>query len=94
MLTVTMPEQMRRFVYKEQAWFYDLFFTAVSSTLKDLGADPQHLGGKVGFTAVLHTWTREMQYHPHIHIIMPGVALSKDGLRIKRSKGFFREFRG
>lgn len=87
MLTVTMPEEMRRFVYQQQAWFYDLFFNAVSSALKDLGADPQHLGGKIGFTAVLHTWTREMQYHPHLHLIIPGVALSKDGLRIKRSKG-------
>lgn len=58
-LTVTVPETLRPFIYKEQTWFYGLFFQAVSSALKDLGADPKQLGGKIGFTAVLHTWTRE-----------------------------------
>jgi hypothetical protein len=38
----------------------------------------------LGFTAVLHTWTREMQYHPHIHVVMPGLSLANDGQRIHR----------
>jgi hypothetical protein len=86
MLTFTVPEQLRRFAYQHQAWFYDAMFTAAAETLMDFAQDEKHLGGTPGFTAVLHTWTRQMVYHPHLHLIMPGLALSADGLRVKRVK--------
>jgi hypothetical protein len=87
MLTFTLPEQLRRVAYQQQAWFYDAMFVAVSSTLNAFARDARHLGGTPGFTAVLHTWTRQMQFHPHLHVIMPGVVLSADGLRLHRAKG-------
>lgn len=86
MLTFTLPEELRRTAYREQAWFYDAMFKAASETLMDFAQDERHLGGTPAFTAVLHTWTRQMQHHPHLHIIMPGIALSADGLRVRRSK--------
>ncbi len=86
MLTFTIPDELRRYAYREQAWFYDAMFKAASETLMDFAHDVKHLGGTPGFTAVLHTWTRQMQQHPHLHIIIPGIALSADGLRVKRSK--------
>lgn len=86
MLTFTLPNELRRFAYQHQQWFYELMFEAATETLRDFSHDPRHLGGTPGFTAVLHTWTRQMQHHPHLHVIMPGVALSKDGLRLKRAK--------
>ncbi len=87
MLTFTLPEPLRRFAYQQQPWFYDALFAAVSSTLNDFAHDAKHLGGTPGFTAVLHTWTRQMAYHPHLHVIMPGVVLSDDGLSLRRAKG-------
>ena len=87
MLTFTLPEQLRRFAYQQQAWFYDAMFAAVSSTLNTFARDAKHLGGTPGFTAVLHTWTRQMAYHPHLHVIMPGVVLSEDGLSLRKAKG-------
>lgn len=87
MLTFTVPDELRRFAYREQRWFYDLMFQAMGQTLMDFAHDEKHLGGTPGFTAVLHTWTRQMQLHPHLHVIMPGVALSKDGLRLRRARG-------
>jgi hypothetical protein len=87
MLTFTLPEQLRRFAYQQQAWFYDALFAAVSSTLNAFARDAKHLGGTPGFTAVLHTWTRQLAYHPHLHVIMPGVVLSEDGLSLRRAKG-------
>lgn len=87
MLTFTLPEQLRRFAYQQQAWFYDALFAAVSSTLNTFAHDAKHLGGAPGFTAVLHTWTRQLAYHPHLHVIMPGVVLSEDGLSLRRAKG-------
>ena len=86
MLTFTVPGELRTLAYREQGWFYDLMFEAVAGVLRDFSLDPHHFGGTPGFTAVLHTWTRQMQHHPHVHVIMPGVALSKDGLRIRRAK--------
>lgn len=87
MLTFTLPEQLRRFAYQQQAWFYDALFAAVSSTLNAFARDAKHLGGTPGFTSVLHTWTRKLAYHPHLHVIMPGVVLSEDGLSLRRAKG-------
>jgi hypothetical protein len=87
MLTFTIPGALREFAYREQAWFYDVMFQAMAQTLADFSLDERHLGGTAGFTAVLHTWTREMLLHPHLHVIMPGVALSADGLRLRRAKG-------
>ena len=87
MLTFTLPGELRGFAYREQRWFYDLIFKAMALTLMEFAQDGKHLGGTPGFTAVLHTWTREMQHHPHLHVIMPGLALSADGLRVRRAKG-------
>jgi hypothetical protein len=87
MLTFTLPEQLRRFAYQQQVWFYDAMFAAVSATLNAFARDAKHLGGTPGFTAVLHTWTRQLAYHPHLHVIMPGVVLSTDGLSLRRAKG-------
>jgi Putative transposase/Transposase zinc-binding domain len=87
MLTFTLPSELREFIYRNQAWFYDLMFKAAADVLNHFARDPKHLGGTPGYTAVLHTWTRQMIYHPHLHIIMPGVALSEDGLRLMRAKG-------
>jgi len=87
MATFTLPAELRPFAYRQQRWFYDLMFRAMALTLKDFAQDTRHLGGTPGFSAVLHTWTREMQYHPHLHVILPGLALSADGLRVRRAKG-------
>ncbi|TLD68528.1 IS91 family transposase [Phragmitibacter flavus] len=87
MLTFTLPDELRRFAYAHQKWFYDVMFKATAALLMDFAQDEKHLGGMPGFTSVLHTWTRQMQHHPHVHVIMPGVALSEDGLRVRRAKG-------
>ena len=60
--------------------FYALMFKAVSATLLELGADPKYLGGTVGVIAMLHTWTQTLNFHPHIHCIVPSGALASDGL--------------
>lgn len=87
MPTFTLPAELRPFAYRQQRWFYDLMFQAMALTLMEFAQDTRHLGGTPGFSAVLHTWTREMQHHPHLHVILPGLALSADGLRVRRAKG-------
>ncbi len=58
---------------------YNLLFAAVSETLQQVAANPKQLGAQIGFTAVLHTWTQTLLYHPHVHCIVPGGGL--DGTR-------------
>ena len=78
MVTFTMPEKMRSFMRSSQSEAYSAFFRASSETLKALIANPKYVGGDLpGFFRVLHTWGRQLQYHPHIHYIVPAGALCK-----------------
>ena len=77
MLTFTMPSQIRSFVRSNQRLSYGAMFAASSNTIKKLTKDEKYIGGDMpGFFGVLHTWGRQLQYHPHIHYIVPGGALS------------------
>jgi len=79
MLTFTMPEQIRPFCRSNQQAAYGAMFKAASGAIKKLVKDPRHIGADLpGFTGVLHTWGRMLQYHPHIHFIVPGGGLSAD----------------
>lgn len=59
--------------------FFDLLFAAGSQTLLALASDAKRLGGQPGLTAVLHTWTRDLRFHPHLHCIVTGGGLAPDG---------------
>lgn len=59
--------------------FFDALFAAGSQTLLALGRDEKRLGAQLGLTAVLHTWTRDLRFHPHLHCIVTGGGLSDDG---------------
>lgn len=61
--------------------FFDMLFAAASQTLLQLGADPKRLGAQLGATLVLHTWTRELKFHAHLHCIVTGGGLHRDGDR-------------
>ena len=77
MITFTVPETLRRFVRSNQRTAYSAMFQASSEAIKILAADEQHVGGDLpGFLGVLHTWGRQLHYHPHIHYVVPGGALS------------------
>jgi hypothetical protein len=68
---------------------YSILFASVSQTLLTIGLDPKHLGGQIGFLAILHTWGQNLEYHPHIHCIVAGGALKQDGSWINCSQRFF-----
>ncbi len=78
-LVVTLPAQIADIAYQNKAAVYGILFRAASETLLTIAANPKHLGARIGFTAVLHTWGSAMTHHPHVHIIVPGGGLSLDG---------------
>jgi hypothetical protein len=55
-----------------------LLFKCTSETLLELGRDERRLGGELGVTMVLHTWARDLSYHPHVHCVVTGGALAAD----------------
>lgn len=77
----TVPSELAPIARANRAAFYALLFSAASETLLDLGRDEARLGGTLGLTCVLHTWTRDLRFHPHVHCIVTGGALSPDGER-------------
>jgi hypothetical protein len=77
----TLPAALRRLCRRNDREMYGLLFTSAAKTLLELGHDPKRLGAHLGITAVLHTWTRELDYHPHLHCIVTAGGLAQDGSR-------------
>jgi len=75
----TLPAALRPLAHRNRRRVFTLLFQAAAQTLLTLGRDPARLGAHLGITAVLHTWTRELQFHPHVHCIVTGGGLAVDG---------------
>ena len=80
-LVFTLPAPIAPIAFQNKTVVYDLLFRAAAETLIAIAANPKHLGARVGFTAVLHTWGSALTHHPHVHMIVPGGGLSSDGSR-------------
>lgn len=77
----TLPAALRDVVHTHRRALLKLLFHSVAETLQAFSADPKRLGAQPAFTLVLHTWTREMLLHPHLHAIVAAGGLSADGTR-------------
>jgi hypothetical protein len=77
----TLPSELRALALRNRERVYDLLFQCASQSLLELGRDPKWLGARIGVTAVLHTWSRDLSYHPHLHCIVTGGGLTLDGER-------------
>ena len=78
LVTFTVPEGLRRWIRSHPRRGYDLLLAASSQALQDLAQNPKRLGATLGLLGVLHTWTRTLEYHPHVHYLVPGGGLSPD----------------
>jgi hypothetical protein len=75
----TLPQPLRELVRQHQKALYPILMKAAARALMKLAADPHYVGGLIGVLAVLHTWSRTLNYHPHVHCLVPGGGLSTDG---------------
>jgi hypothetical protein len=90
MCTFTVPKELRTLIRSNQKVCYAALFKAASGALKKLAKDPRFVGCETaGFTGILHTWTRQLEYHPHVHFIVPGGGISKEGDEWKASSAAF-----
>ncbi len=84
----TVPDKLNKLFMNNQVKLYSLLFTIVWDVLKDFGQTRKWIGGKIGATAILHTWGQNLRYHPHLHLIVPGGALMENGTwSFSKSKG-------
>lgn len=79
LVTFTVPEALRRFIRSHQQIALDLLFACSARALQELARNPRRLGADLGMLGVLHTWSRTLLFHPHIHYLIPGGGLSPDG---------------
>jgi len=87
-LVFTLPSELRDPVRKNQKLLYDILIRAAVETLSKIGLDPKYVGGKLGILAVLHTWTRALEHHPHVHMLVPAGGLDQDGVWRESRKKF------
>jgi hypothetical protein len=75
----TLPAAIADIAYQNKAVIYDLLFKASSETMLTIAADPKRLGARIGVLSVLHTWGSALTHHPHVHMIVPGGGIARDG---------------
>ena len=86
LVTFTVPEELREPIRAALQLWYGALLKESAGALQDLAADPKYLGAELGITALLQTWTRDLRYHPHVHLLVPGGGLTLNGLRWLRVK--------
>ena len=87
MATFTLPRELRALAWRHQRRVYSLLCSSVSSTLRDFGLDARGLGGDIGLTLVLHTHARNLDFHPHCHVVVPGGSLDRARQQWRRTRG-------
>ena len=75
-LVFTVPDVLNPVIYSNQKLLYDALYHAASATMAELSEDSRHLGAKVGYICILHTWGSRMNYHTHLHTILLGGGLT------------------
>jgi len=86
----TLPHDLSAVALQNKKVFYDLLFRVSAETLIEVAADPKHLGARIGFLSVLHTWGQNLQHHPHVHCVVPAGGIAPDHSHwVHPSTGFF-----
>jgi len=88
-LVFTVPKELRELIYRNQEIIYPLLYKAVAETIKELSGDSKYLGAQIGFFSMLHTWSQDLYYHPHIHTVLMSGGLTKINKWKTSSKKFF-----
>ena len=86
LVTFTLPSELRSLARSHPKKIYGLLMKAAADALQKLAADPHYIGARIGALAVLHTWTRAMLFHPHVHMLVTAGGLSTDGSKWIDSK--------
>jgi hypothetical protein len=79
LLTFTLPDDLRNLARSQQRLFYSTLFRTSAAAAQKLAQDPDYVGGQIGMVGVLHTWGRDLTYHPHVHYLVPAGGIDENG---------------
>lgn len=85
----TVPHSLNPLFLSNDVRLYNLLLRCAWETLDQLARQQQWLGAQPGMLAVLHTWGQKLDFHPHVHCIVPGGGVAEDGSWVSAKKGFF-----
>jgi hypothetical protein len=88
-LVATVPEELRHAFLSDQKFMYSLLMKIVAGVVADLAKDSKRVGAVPGILMVLHTWTAQMSYHPHVHLLVTAGGVTDDGLHWRTPPGKF-----
>jgi hypothetical protein len=83
----TLPADVGELALANPRVLYGALFQAASATLRDVSANPKHLGATIGTLLVLHTWGQNLHHHPHVHAVCTGGGLALDTANPDRESG-------
>ncbi|MCP4366025.1 MAG: transposase [Planctomycetes bacterium] len=89
LVTLTVPEQLRNVIWYNQRSAFDAMFQSAIEAIRELAADHRYLGGEIGATGILHTHSRRLDFHPHLHFIVPAGAIDRKNKLWKRKRWKF-----
>ncbi len=86
----TLPQALAPLALQNPSVVYDLLLRTTARTLQEIALNPRHLGARLGFFAILHTWGQTLVHHPHVHCVIPAGGLADDGRTWRPCRpGFF-----
>jgi hypothetical protein len=85
----TVPSQLHATFRRDQKFMYGLLMRVSVQAVQELCAVKRHLGALPGILALLHTWTGELTYHPHVHLLITGGGVTPDGQHWQPARGEF-----
>jgi len=85
----TIPQMLAPLALQNPSVVYDLLLRCSAHTLQEIAQNPKHLGARLGFFAILHTWGQTLVHHPHVHCVVPAGGLGEDGAWRACRPGFF-----
>ena len=90
----TLPPGIAELALQNKKAIYNILFAASAETLLTIAADPKHLGAKIGFFSILHTWGQNLLHHPHVHCVVTGGGIGPEGqIWIRCRDNFFLSVR-
>lgn len=88
-LVFTVPKELHSLIYQNQSLLYNLMYQAASQTITQLSKDKRYLGARPGFFSLLHTWSQDLHYHPHLHVVVLAGGLTPEGSWQEAGAKFF-----
>lgn len=86
LITFTLPESLRPLARSHQREIYNALLQCGAQSIQELAGDPKYIGAQPGMIGVLHTWTRDLHYHPHAHFLVTAGGLSEEGLAWRHAR--------